>query len=228
MSLAARLGSLLGSTRYVTARCIQDNVTVYSLRKLSSRRTTISMKTRLHLYNAYCVSIILYNCNSWELPKAMLNKPNASHRRHPRSITGKNCWPKHIISNQALYKLCNEEPLSSKVVAKQRWSMLAQCPTRGPWPARSEGLRLRYWLTSPQPRLGRHCTNLLGTIRADLTQAGPGPLRTARQLHCLRQCAHNKPHWSTTNVKDWLRPRDVTGTTVTAAHSLLLLLLLLL
>ena len=37
-----------------------------------------------------------------------------------------------------------------------------------------------------QARQRRHCTNLLGTIRADLKQAGLGPLRTARQLHCLR------------------------------------------
>jgi len=43
------------------------------------------------------------------------------------------------VSNQTLYKLCNEEPLSSNV-AKQSWSMLAQSyawtltrPLRGHW-----------------------------------------------------------------------------------------------
>ena len=60
-----------------------------------------------------------------------------------------------------------------------------------------------------QARQGRHCTNLLGTIRADLKQAGLGPLRTARQLHCLRQRAHDKARWPRTNAKDWLRLRDV-------------------
>ena len=43
-----------------------------------------------------------------------------------------------------------------------------------------------------KPRLGRHWTNLVGTISAYLKQAGPRPLRKARQLHCLRQCAHDK------------------------------------
>ena len=76
-----------------------------------------------------------------------------------------------------------------------------------------------------KPQLRRHCANLLGTIRADLKQAWLGPLRTARQLQCLRQRAHDKPHWLRTNVKDRLRPLDVTVTTATAAHSLLLLLL---
>ena len=63
---------------------------------------------------------------------------DASHRRHLRAITD-HCWPKSLISNQALYKLCNKETLSSKV-AKQSWSMLAQSyawtltrPLRGHW-----------------------------------------------------------------------------------------------
>ena len=50
-----------------------------------------------------------------------------------------------------------------------------------------------------QARQGRHCT--LGTIRADLKKAGLGPLRTARQLHCLQQLAH-KARWPRTSVKD--------------------------
>ena len=100
----------------------------------------------LRLYNAYCISIMLYNCNSWAAPKAMLDKLDACHRRHLRSITG-HCWPKSIITNQALYKLCNEEPLSLKV-AKQRWSMLGHILRMDP-DTSSEGPGLcRQWLTS--------------------------------------------------------------------------------
>ena len=61
---------------------------------------------------------MLYNCNSRAVLKAMLNKLDASHRRHLRTILG-HSWPKSLINNQGLYKLSNEEPLSSKV-AKQR------------------------------------------------------------------------------------------------------------
>ena len=195
------LGSMLCSTTDVTARCIQGNVAFHSLRKLWSRRTKIPLKTRLRLYNAYCVSIMLYNSNSWAVTKAMLDKLDACHRRHLRSITG-HCWPKSLISNKALYELCNEEPLSTKV-AKQRWSMLGHVLRMDPnTPAQRS---LDFAVTGSQaykPRQGRHCTNLLGTIRADLKQAGLGPLRTARQLHCLRQRAHDKARWPRTNVKD--------------------------
>ena len=103
------LSSLLCSTTDTTTRYIQVNVTFHSLRKPWSRRTKISLKSSLRLYNA--LLIMLYNCNSWAAPKAMLNKLNASHRRHLRNITG-HCWPKSLISNQAFYKLCNDEPLS--------------------------------------------------------------------------------------------------------------------
>ena len=202
------LGSLVCSTADITARCIQGNVAFHSLRKLWSRRTKIPLKTRLRLYNAYCVSIMLYNCNSWAVPKAMLDKLDACHRRHLRYITG-HCWPKSLITNQALYELCNEAPLSSKV-AKQRWSMLGHILRMDPDTPAQRALDFAVSSSQAyQARQGRHCTNLLGTIRADLKQAGLGPLRTARQLHCLRQRAHDKARWPRTNAKDWLRLRDV-------------------
>ena len=94
-------GSLLCSTTDITARCMQGNVKFNSLRKLWIRRNKIPLKIRLRLYKAYCVSIMLYNCNSWAVPKAMLNKLDESHRRHLRTMTG-HCWPKSLISNQAL------------------------------------------------------------------------------------------------------------------------------
>ncbi|XP_038044093.1 uncharacterized protein LOC119718757 [Patiria miniata] len=82
------LGSLLCSTSDITARCIQGNVTFHTLQKLWSQRTKIPLKTRLRLYNTYCVSIMLYNCNSWAAPKVMLDKLDACHRRH-RSLLAK-------------------------------------------------------------------------------------------------------------------------------------------
>ena len=136
------------------------------------------------------------------------------------------CWPKSLVSNQALYKLCNEEPLSSKV-AKQRWLMLAHfLRTHSDAPS-PEGIRLRrYWPISLQtPTIGRHCTNLLGTIRADLKQAGrtwtpphsettPLPTETCQRPATLAEYQ---------SVKDWWRPPDVAVTTATATNSLLLL-----
>ena len=145
---------------------------------------------------------MLYNCNSWAVPKAMIDKLDACHRRHLRYITG-HCWPKSLITNQALYELCNEAPLSSKV-AKQRWSMLGHILRMDPDTPAQRALDFAVSGSQAyQARQGRHCTNLLGTIRADLKQAGLGPLRTARQLdHCLRQRAHDKARWPRTNAKD--------------------------
>ena len=76
------------------------------------------------------ISIHQHYCNSWAGPKAMLDKLDACHRRHLRSTTG-HCWPKSIIANQALYKLCNEEPLSAKMVKSYAWILTHQL--RRPW-----------------------------------------------------------------------------------------------
>ena len=149
----------------------------------------------------------------------MLDKRNACHRRHLRYITG-HCWPKSLITNQALYELCNEEPLSSKV-AKQRWSMLGHILRMDPdTPAQRA---LDFAVTGSQAyqaRQGRHCTNILGTIRADLKQAGLGPLHTARQLHCLRQRAHDKARWPRTNaIEGLIAAAGCHSTTTAAAYS---------
>jgi len=142
------LGSLLCRTTDITARCIQDNEIFHSSRKLWRRQIKIPLKTRLPFYNAYCVSFMLYNCNSRAVLKAMLNKLDASHRRHLCTITG-HCWPKSLINNQALYKLCNDKPLLK--CRKAEMATVSPCPTRGPWRAHSGGIRLRrYGLTSLQ------------------------------------------------------------------------------
>ena len=45
-------------------------------------------------------------------------------------------------------------------------------------------------------RKGRHCTNLLSILRADLKDAGLGTLRTAKKLRELRMLARDKVQWN--------------------------------
>ena len=87
-----------------------------------NRRSKIPLQTKLHLYNAICVSVMLYNCSSRAVPKAQLDKLDACHRNHLRIITGHK-WPNSLISNDALYRMCKEEPLSRQV-HRARWNML--------------------------------------------------------------------------------------------------------
>ena len=115
------LGSLLCSSSDITACCIKGNVTFQSYWKLWIRGSKISLTTKIRLYDATFMSQMLYNCNSWAVPEKFLDKLDACHLRLLSTITGHR-WPDSVISNDALYKICNVVPLSVRV-NQQRWSM---------------------------------------------------------------------------------------------------------
>jgi hypothetical protein len=200
------LGSLLCTTEDIRARCNMGNMAFQAFWKLW-KRSKIPIQTKLRLYDAYCTSIMLYNSNSWAATSASIKKLDACHRKHLRTITG-HSWPNSLISNKALYKVCKLEPLSNKV-NRSRWTML--------------GHVLRMDRTSPaqqaiefainankrlQGRRGRHCTNLIETIRADVKEAGLGTLRSTTQLNRLRQQAKDRVGWRA-KLKDQLPTQDV-------------------
>ena len=108
------LGSLLCSLSDITAHCITGNISFQSYWKLWIRGSKIPLTTKIRLYDATCVSQMLYNCNSWVDPKKFLDKLDACHCRHLHTITGHR-WPDNVISNNALYKMCNVVPLSVRV-----------------------------------------------------------------------------------------------------------------
>ena len=115
------LGSLLCSSSDIPARCIMGNIAFHSYWKLWIRGSKSPLRTKIRPYDTTCVSLMLYNCNSWATPKTFLDKLDACHRKHLRTITNHR-WPHSVISNDALYKICNVVPLSVRV-KQQRWSM---------------------------------------------------------------------------------------------------------
>ena len=125
--------------------------------------------TSEQLYEALVVSVMMYNssCQCWTAPKSVLEKLDVVHRHHLRSIL--NYRYPNIISNMNLFKRCNAEPLSVRVVSdRSRWRMLGHV-LRGPidGPAYSSlvfaAKTLQY-----QGRLGRPQSNLFSLILLDL------------------------------------------------------------
>jgi hypothetical protein len=81
------------------------NIAFQSFWKIWIPGSKISMTKKLQLYNATCVSIMVYNCNSWATPKGIRDKLDACHCKHLHRIIGHQ-WPNRLISNEALYKMC--------------------------------------------------------------------------------------------------------------------------
>ena len=188
------LGSLLCSSSDVSARRVIGNIAFQSFWKIWIRKSKIPLSKKLRLYDATCVSIMLYNCNSWAAPKAVMDKLDACHRRHLRIITGHR-WPNSLISNDALYEMCNTVPLSIRV-AKQRWSMFGHI-LRMPESVPAQ-TALDFAVTGSsqyRARKGRHCMNLLGVLRADLKTSGLGTLKSRKKLRELRMLATDKKQW---------------------------------
>ncbi|XP_078682194.1 uncharacterized protein LOC144916745 [Branchiostoma floridae x Branchiostoma belcheri] len=161
------LGSLLCSSADIEARCIMGNIAFRSFCKIWIRRSRIPLTRKLQLYNACCVSIMLYNCNRWAAPRTVIEKLDTCHRKHLRAITGLQ-WPGSRVTNDTLYKVCNTEPLSVKV-EKLRWSLFGHI-LRMPQDTPAQKALEFSFLSSKRykARRGRHCINLLNLLKGDL------------------------------------------------------------
>ncbi|KAL6459666.1 hypothetical protein MHYP_G00314250 [Metynnis hypsauchen] len=155
---------------------------------------SVSSVTRYHWPSSSCCSASAQALGSRSLARATASQL-ACHRRHLRKITG-HVWPHSLISNRALYEKCECEPLSRKV-ERQRWSMLGhilrmemETPARRALEFAVVGAKERY-----QGRRGRHCTNLLELIRADIKQAGLGPLQSRSHLNKIAKAAQDSSRW---------------------------------
>ena len=152
----------------------------------------INLKTKIKIYEAYVVSVMLYNCNSWAAPQAVLNKLDVCHRKHLRQIL-RMTYP-IIISNKALYERCEVRPLSERVTYA-RWKMLghilrSDCSS----PAQRAFQFAIESYNSMRGRVGRHQSNLFKTIIDDLNKRNIF-VHTIYDLYELRATASNRILW---------------------------------
>ena len=156
----------------------------------------IPLNKRLILYNALVVSVLMYNSCCWAVPKNLLEKLDIVHRRHLRHIL--NIRYPGVISNVNLYKRCNTEPLSSKVV-RSRWRMLGHV-LRGPvdGPAFSSLVFAINTLNLPGRR-GRPQSNLFSLILKDLCERDLF-FNNIFDLYYIRNIAYNKNYWQNLQI----------------------------
>ena len=187
------LGSKLCSTKDIQHRCILGNSAFQKYKKVWLQGTRISLQTKLKIYEAQVVSVIMYNSNSWAAPKNILSKLDICHRKHLRQIIGMT-WPHGIISNVSLYKRCNTVPLSERV-GLARWKMLGhilRSSSNSPAQlALSFAVDSRHTMTG---RVGRHQTNLFKFICKDLSDRNI-KFCNIDDLIDLRHLANDRASW---------------------------------
>ena len=187
------LGSKLCSKEDIKHRCILGNSAFQKYKKVWEQGTRISLETRLNIYEATVVSVIMYNCNSWAAPKDVLSKLDVCHRKHLRQIIGMT-YPHGIISNKALYKRCSTIPLSERA-AHARWKMLGHIlRSSNNSPAQLALLFAVDSRSNMKGRVGRHQTNLFNIICKDLSDRNIYIVNTDN-LTDLRLLASDRARW---------------------------------
>ena len=186
------LGSKLCDKEDIQRRCTLGNVAFQEYKKVWEQGKRIPLSTRLKIYESLVVSVMLYNCNSWAVPKAYMDKIDICHRKHLRQIV-KMTYPTKISDN-ALYKKCNSRPLSERV-EYSRWKMFGHILRSA---SNSPALCSLFFavesMENMRGRLGRHQFNLLKTLRNDLAARDLKIVNTD-DIYRLISLANDRPQW---------------------------------
>ena len=133
-----------------------------------SKRLSVAHKVRI--YRTYVEPILLYNSETWALTTTMEKRLDSFHRKLLR-ISLNYIYPK-TISNEKLYTLTKEVPISSKI-KKRRLSLLGHILRLHPETPVQKALE--HYLT-PLPRpVGRPSLTWIALIRKDLKQHNSTP-----------------------------------------------------
>ena len=186
------LGSLICSTADIDRCIILANSAFQNFRKVWLKGKKIPLKRKLQVYDAQVLSVLLYNSSSWSAPKQVMQKLNVCHRKHLRVIC--NVFYPGVISNKELYRRCEAHPITVRV-QKARWTLLGHilrmddnCPAY---------LSLRFAVeksNSLRGRIGRPRTNLLDTIKSDLSNHDL-TLDSIDDLMVLKNIALDRVKW---------------------------------
>ena len=93
------------SNEDIKRRSILANLAFQNYKKVWEQGKRIPLKTRLKIYEAQVVSVLMYNCSCWAASKQLLNKLDICHRKHLRQII-RMTYP-NVIKNDTLYKRCS-------------------------------------------------------------------------------------------------------------------------
>jgi hypothetical protein len=73
----------------------------------------------MRAYNAFVLPVLLYNCGTWGVTEAVIEKLEVFHRRQLREVLGVR---KRQLSNKELYEKCGTDRLRGDIIYA-RWSL---------------------------------------------------------------------------------------------------------
>ena len=138
-------------------------------------------------------SVLTYNCSTWALTQAEEKKLDAFHRKQLKRVVGIRYPVK--ITNKALYKQCNERPLSLYVL-ENRWRLFGHILRRDreiPANKAMEG----FFVPQGDKYRGRPITTLPVVLNNDLSRLESSTycLKTFKDIKNLKKIAEQRDQW---------------------------------
>ncbi|GFR73715.1 hypothetical protein ElyMa_003875300 [Elysia marginata] len=167
--------------------------TLAKLQNVWVRGDKLKKKTKLKLYRALVKSVLTYNCSTWALIQAGEKKLDAFHRKQLKWVVGIRYPVK--ITNKALYKQCNERPLSLYVL-ENRWRLFGHILRRDreiPANKAMEG----FFVPQGDKYRVRPITILPVVLNNDLSRLESSTycLKTFKDIENLKKIAEQRDQW---------------------------------
>lgn len=162
-----KLGSLLGDTEDIQRRKQLSIASMNRLNHIWIRKDHVSEKLRLKLYRTLVKPVLMYNSSTWGLTQKNAKGLDAFHRQQLRQLIGKR-YP-NKISNQNLYKRCEERPISIDIL-KGRWRLFGHILRLSEETPAVKAMKF-YFERSEKGFRGRPRESIVTTLNKDITRA---------------------------------------------------------
>jgi exonuclease III len=190
-----KLGSHVDPGEDLRMRISKANAAFHSLWYVWRSRT-VKVPTKMAMYNALVLSILMYNVGASAFTNTQMEKMNALHRRHVRYVHG--IFYPEVITTPALYARTKTRPLSEDIgIARWRCFHHALCQDCGDRRApAAEAMRVYFSHATKQrkKRRGAPPTSLPVLLNRDLKAVGR-KLETVADYEALRALAANAKRW---------------------------------
>ena len=147
------------------------------------------------MYRALVKSVWTYNCSMWALTQAEEKKFDVFHRKQLKRVVGIRNPVK--ITNKALYKQCNERPLSLYVL-ENRWRLFGHILRRDREIPAITGIAMEgFFVPQGDKYRGRPITTLPVVLNNYLSRLESSTycLKTFKDIENLKKIAEQRNQW---------------------------------
>ena len=187
-----KVGSLIGDEEDMERRKALSTAALNKMHTVWIRKDKISQKRKMLLYKTLVKPVLLYNCGTWGVTAATEKKMDAFHRKQLKRVL--NIKYPTIISNEKLYEISKEKPISQTMRAA-RWKLLGHILRRDQDIPASKAMNAYYQDLGQKGFRGRRRMTLPLVLNKDLKHEHVS-LETSRDLQELRNLAQDRGEWS--------------------------------